>query len=318
MLDSISCAVQRAYAEKHRKYHDFSHITRMLAKLEKCNINPSNELLYAIYFHDFVYDVDSKTNEEDSCNFLRMYADNFKLPVDVIRTCELIMATKHHQKDDADIEKQIIIALDLDIFNSPEESELYAYEDGIFYEYQKYPLQDYIRKRKEFLFHMQECFGEHSIQSDNISKILNYINNKKYKIGVYAGSFNPYHNGHEDITQQAEQIFDKVILAQGFNVEKEQPVPIKSKYRQTIQYNGLLINLFNKEPQCTKYLIRGLRNSLDIAYEETMRNTLLDMQQINIVYFFCQKQYEHVSSSMIRQLMQYDGNHCAKYLPQIY
>jgi pantetheine-phosphate adenylyltransferase len=37
------------------------------------------------------------------------------------------------------------------------------------------------------------------------------------KIGVYAGSFNPFHVGHADILHQALEVFDEVILAIGNN-----------------------------------------------------------------------------------------------------
>lgn len=35
----------------------------------------------------------------------------------------------------------------------------------------------------------------------------------KPKIGVYAGSFNPFHLGHYNILTKAEKIFDNIIIA---------------------------------------------------------------------------------------------------------
>ena len=48
------------------------------------------------------------------------------------------------------------------------------------------------------------------------------------KTALYAGSFDPFTNGHLDILKQASQIFDKVIIAVGFNSEKKGFLSIKS------------------------------------------------------------------------------------------
>ena len=68
---------------------------------------------------------------------------------------------------------------------------------------------------------------------------------KPKKIGVYAGSFNPYHIGHEDIYNQASKVFDEVILAQGINSSKNVPDFLDFKdNRQVWRYDSLLSNLF--------------------------------------------------------------------------
>lgn len=39
-------------------------------------------------------------------------------------------------------------------------------------------------------------------------------------IGVYPGSFNPWHEGHEDVLNKALKVFDKVIILIGYNPDK--------------------------------------------------------------------------------------------------
>ena len=41
------------------------------------------------------------------------------------------------------------------------------------------------------------------------------------KIGFYAGSFDPFTNGHLQIVIKAAQCFDKVIVGIAYNSEKE-------------------------------------------------------------------------------------------------
>ena len=40
------------------------------------------------------------------------------------------------------------------------------------------------------------------------------------RLGIYAGSFNPFHKGHYNILCKAEKIFDRVIIARGINPDK--------------------------------------------------------------------------------------------------
>jgi pantetheine-phosphate adenylyltransferase len=136
------------------------------------------------------------------------------------------------------------------------------------------------------------------------------------KIGVYAGSFNPFHLGHYNILTKAEDIFDKVIIAKGINPDKEKgefELPDKIKNRQIIYYDGLLTDMLsNLGYEIT--LIRGLRNATDLQYELTQYAFLQEMMPtIKIVNIFCDKKYEHISSSAIRNLMKY-GNIYKEYI----
>ena len=40
---------------------------------------------------------------------------------------------------------------------------------------------------------------------------------KTEKIGIYAGSFDPFTVGHLDIVTQAKFLFDKIVIARGQN-----------------------------------------------------------------------------------------------------
>jgi len=138
------------------------------------------------------------------------------------------------------------------------------------------------------------------------------------RVGIYAGSFNPFHIGHEDIYKQASEVFDRVIIAQGVNTQKENPPILSFKDREFLWYKGLLSDVFkeNITPYTELYLVRGLRNSFDVGYEDNLRNTLLDFDPtIRVIYFFCHKKYEHVSSSMIRSLYPFGKDVYERYLP---
>ena len=70
---------------------------------------------------------------------------------------------------------------------------------------------------------------------------------------IYPGSFNPWHKGHEDILTKALKVFDTVLIATGYNPEKDVPSSqpeelekrLKLKYRGAvnfISFPGLLVD----------------------------------------------------------------------------
>ncbi len=142
------------------------------------------------------------------------------------------------------------------------------------------------------------------------------------KYGIYPGSFNPFHRGHLNILQKAKDIFDEVIIARGINPEKppsewEIPNEILSNH-QVVHYEGLLtscIESVNKLYDTQVTVIRGLRNSIDLQYEMNQYRYLQDlMPNIKMVSIFCDKEFEHISSSGIRLLKKYGDDKIEKYL----
>jgi pantetheine-phosphate adenylyltransferase len=129
------------------------------------------------------------------------------------------------------------------------------------------------------------------------------------KVGVYAGSFNPFHLGHYNILTKAEKIFDKVIIGFGKNSEKSDNFGLLSQSldsRDVRFYDGLLTDFIDSLEYENITLIRGLRNSTDLQYELTQYRFLQELKpDIQVISIFCDKEYEHISSSAIRMLMKY-------------
>ncbi len=130
------------------------------------------------------------------------------------------------------------------------------------------------------------------------------------KIAIYPGSFNPFHKGHYNILLKAEAIFDKVIIARGVNPEKAKasyPLPKALDNRTVISYDGLLTDFMKTLPDKDITVIRGLRNSTDLQYEITQYRFLQEfMPDIRLISIFCDKEFEHISSSAIRYLSAFD------------
>lgn len=173
-------------------------------------------------------------------------------------------------------------------------------ERKIFSQYQHFDFTEYKKAR---LLHLK------NINEDKkLNALIDYVNSYVPRIAVFPGSFKPFHKGHYNVLQKAEQIFDKVIIAFGKNPEKDKkiwPLPKTLKNRQICEYNGLLTDFVTS----LKYdvtVVRGLRNSTDFQYEQNQYRYIQELKPgIKIINIFCDKEFEHISSSGIRTLEQF-------------
>jgi len=164
--------------------------------------------------------------------------------------------------------------------------------------HQHLPLITYKQEREVFLKKIKQA-----------SMSMEFIQNFEPRIGVFAGSFNPFHKGHYNVLCKAEKIFDKVIIAFGQNPEKKVrhwEIPKTITNRQIETYTGLLTD-FVQTLQHDVVIIRGLRNSTDFQYEQNQYRYIQElMPGINIINIFCDKEFEHISSSGIRTLEKFN------------
>jgi pantetheine-phosphate adenylyltransferase len=141
-------------------------------------------------------------------------------------------------------------------------------------------------------------------------------------IGIYAGSFNPFHKGHYDILIKAEQIFDKVIIVRGVNPEKaasDWPLPNIISDREIMILNDLDLitevvkSLQDKGNKVT--IIRGLRNTHDLQAEMNYYYVLQDlMPKVQMISIFTDRFLPHVSSSLVRSLVKFGKDKYSDYL----
>ena len=148
-------------------------------------------------------------------------------------------------------------------------------------------------------------------------------------IGVYAGSFNPFHVGHLDILRQAQRVFDHVIIAIGRNPDKSNeerlPFPTNNvalRDATVVNYSGLLtdyLNTLDLEDDIQVFLVRGLRNGDDLQYEQNQLQFIEEMfPSVKPVFFICDRKFGHISSSALKSLKKFSETEYLKYvlLPQ--
>ena len=146
------------------------------------------------------------------------------------------------------------------------------------------------------------------------------------KVAIFPGSFDPYTKGHHDIVLRSLALFDHVIIGIGYNSTKKNRYfdielmvkKIKEVYQETpavsvVVYNELTSTLAKKLG--AQFLIRGLRNTTDFEYENTISqmNRYLN-GELDTVFLITSPQYAAISSTVIREVHRYGGN-VTEFLP---
>lgn len=315
ILDLIS-----RYDEPHRFYHTRKHISSIIDYINGCVDDLTEDeldiLSICVYFHDAIYNPKKDNNEKKSVDLMNEYT---KIPKDIRKKCtSIIMDTASSNQPSEKLSKLFWLA-DRSIFFK-NLTELIEYENNIFKEYQYVPYDIYKEKRIEFL---KTCIGIYGKDVDqNLKSLISYIDSRKPSAGIYAGSFSPFHVGHKDVLEKANKIFDKVIIAFGNNPDKSNReifVPECIEFYQIESYDTLITTFLDKiESQGVDVtLIRGIRNGADLSYESNQVSFIEDIRpNTNIIYIPCNKKFEHISSSAIRNLMKFDQFIAQKYLPK--
>ena len=146
------------------------------------------------------------------------------------------------------------------------------------------------------------------------------------KVAIFPCSFDPYTKGHHDIVLRSLALFDHVIIGIGYNSTKKNRYfdielmvkKIKEVYQETpavsvVVYNELTSTLAKKLG--AQFLIRGLRNTTDFEYENTISqmNRYLN-GELDTVFLITSPQYAAISSTVIREVHRYGGD-VSEFLP---
>jgi len=294
----------------------------------KFDYDQLNIIINAINYHDICYDPLSETNEEKSCEMVDKYiSDN----VDRDKIKQMIMCTKDHSliKDKLDA---MLSLLDLHVFLSDDIQELYTYNYNIFKEYQMYSYLEFKEKRLEFLKDILpqkidaicKIKGFEKFQDKlmhNLALVIDMVKTFRPKIGIYAGSFNPFHKGHYDILKQAELIFDKVIVLRINDKVDDVRFNFISilKYKEYI--NSKVKPITRILDEITHFgvadytLIRGIRNGHDLLAESNFVKVINDMgNRLPVIHVLTKPENQHISSTIIRELEKLNDNTSIDYL----
>ncbi|RYZ19939.1 MAG: hypothetical protein EOO16_18410 [Chitinophagaceae bacterium] len=152
--EAMWAALEAAYAEPVRRYHTLSHLEDVLRALDPVQslLKDRSAVLFALFYHDAVYDPASATNEEDSAELAQERMHVLGVPGKTMAHCRrMILATKGHAAT-GDTDTDLFTDADLAILGA--DPERYAdYAHAIREEYAVYPDAVYLPGRKKVLEH---------------------------------------------------------------------------------------------------------------------------------------------------------------------
>ena len=146
-------------------------------------------------------------------------------------------------------------------------------------------------------------------------------------IAIYPGSFDPITNGHIDILKSGSEIFEKVIIAVSYNINKKSFLTVEERVdliKKSVShlpnvevdaFEGLTVEYAKKKN--ADVLLRGLRTSFDFEYELQLSQTNNALNNdLKTIFLITKPEYNFISSSMVREILANDGD-ISKFVPKI-
>ncbi len=138
------------------------------------------------------------------------------------------------------------------------------------------------------------------------------------RVAIFPGSFDPFTNGHFDIVNKGLKLFDEVVIAIGHNTNKQRYFPVEdmiakigeafndNEHIKIVAYSELTVSLARKHN--AKFLLRGLRNTTDFEYENSIAQVTKYLDNdLESVFLITSPQYAAINSTIIREVHRYGG-----------
>lgn len=140
-----------AYDEEHRHYHTVSHLVDLVRFTGQYKEGRDSSLLFAIFYHDFVYEIGSKTNESKSADRWLVYANKLRQGRKFTESvATLILLTISHKAPADDQLAKILLDADLNVL-SKNWPQYLKYARNIWKEYSSVGQEIYKTNRIAFL-----------------------------------------------------------------------------------------------------------------------------------------------------------------------
>lgn len=146
------------------------------------------------------------------------------------------------------------------------------------------------------------------------------------KIAIFPGSFDPFTIGHEAVVKRAIPLFDKIIVAIGYNSAKKGFFPLEKRKKwieaifendETIvvdTYEGLTAEYCKKVN--ANYILRGLRTAADFEYERAIGQMNKKMNtNIETVFLLTYPEHSPISSTIVREIIRHNGD-ASQFVPK--
>ncbi len=140
------------------------------------------------------------------------------------------------------------------------------------------------------------------------------------RTAIFPGSFDPFTKGHEDIVLRGLTLFDEIVIAIGYNTSKSQRYFkidfMVDRIKETFKaYPNITVQTFSEltaefaRKNGANYLLRGLRNTTDFEYENSIAQVNRTLNgELESVFLITSPQFAAINSSIIREVHRYSGD----------
>lgn len=176
--------VEMKYSKTNRYYHNLNHLERLFCELDpiKNNIDDWEIVIFAIAYHDIIYNVLRQDNEERSAELATKRLETLGIEIERVVVCrEMIVNTKTHQASKTS-DVNFFTDADLAILGRPPE-EYGSYASAVRKEYKIYPDLVYKPGRakvlehflaKDRIYHTDLFYSRYEMAArENLSRELN-------------------------------------------------------------------------------------------------------------------------------------------------
>lgn len=146
------------------------------------------------------------------------------------------------------------------------------------------------------------------------------------RVALFAGSFNPFTVGHQSVVERALPLFDKIVIAIGYNERKSGFDAAELQARAEA-----ISRLYEDEPRVVveryscltadyarsigaSWLLRGVRSVKDFEYERDMAEVNRRIAGLETMLLFSLPEHGCISSSVVREL-QHFGADVTEFIP---
>ena len=146
------------------------------------------------------------------------------------------------------------------------------------------------------------------------------------KTAVFPGSFDPFTIGHESVVKRALTLFDKIIIAIGYNADKKGYFPLEKRLEwignvfgdepavEVTWYSGLTVDFCRKRN--APFILRGLRTAADFEFERAIGQVNKAMGgDIETFFLLTRPEHTYINSSIVKDIIR-NGGDASRFVPE--
>jgi pantetheine-phosphate adenylyltransferase len=146
------------------------------------------------------------------------------------------------------------------------------------------------------------------------------------KTALFPGSFDPFTIGHESLVLRALGIFDRVVIAIGYNSDKKGYFPLEKRLEwignvfrdkpavEVTWFEGLTVDFCRKKN--ASFILRGLRTAADFEFERAIAQVNNAMAgDIESVFLLTRPEHTYINSTIVRDIIK-NGGDVSRFVPR--